>query len=115
MYRCEFCDAKYVSESGFYKHRRNKHSELISLKKTKSVYFCNSCDVSFNVKKKLIQHVKCHVQQKSRGLNIICSFEHCLKSFYTMAGYILHLKSYHEKKIESEVLNFDSMEGNVIL
>ena len=53
MYRCEFCESTYVSESGFYKHRRTKHSELISLQKAKSVtYFCDSCDVSFNVKKK---------------------------------------------------------------
>jgi len=53
MYRCAFCDAKYVSESGFYKHRRTKHTELISLQKAKRVYFCNSysCDVLFNVKK----------------------------------------------------------------
>lgn len=64
---------------------------------------------------KIIQHLKYYLKQKSRGLNIICSFGKCLKSFYVMNGYILHLKSCHEKKIESEVLHFDTMEGNVLL
>lgn len=105
MYCCEFCDAKYISESGIYKHRRTKH---FVKKKIPNKYFCNDCEMSFKVKKTLIHHVKCHIPQKS---HFKCSFENCFNSFFSMAGYISHLKTSHGKNIALEQLVFDTMEG----
>lgn len=69
--------------------------------------------MSFKVKKTLIQHVKCHILQKHNKYphNIKCSFENCFKSFFSMAGYISHLKTSQEKNIAFEKLVFDTMEG----
>lgn len=106
MFNCQVCDGKYNSVSGLNKHLRIKHKDTPKIKKNS--YNCNDCDASFDLKSNILKHVRTHFSgQKS---NILCSYTNCTKSFLSIAGLIIHLKS-HNINIESTLLNFNSIEG----
>ncbi|XP_025191908.1 zinc finger protein 34-like [Melanaphis sacchari] len=108
MFKCEVCDSNYNSKSGLNKHHRIKHINIPKKKPVKkNIYFCNSCEDSFDLKANLIKHVRTHLNDQR--LNMICSFENCTKSFFTMTGLIEHLKS-HNINVESNLLNFNTIE-----
>ena len=108
MFNCQVCDAKYISVSGLNKHLRIKHKDT---PKIKNLYYCNDCDASFDLKLNIIKHTKTHLF--SQNSNILCSYTNCTKSFPSMKGLIVHLKS-HNINIEPTMLNFNSIEGILI-
>jgi len=83
------------SISGLNKHHRIKHKNIP--KKTHSKknikYLCNDCEDTFDLKANLIKHVRTHL--KDHRSNILCSFENCTQSFFTMTGLIEYLKSHN--------------------
>ncbi|VVC25958.1 Zinc finger C2H2-type [Cinara cedri] len=111
MFSCEVCQSKYVSISGLNKHFRNKHKDVTMERKAtnKILYFCNSCDQSFNLKNKLKCHIKIHMKY-NKHRRIICSFENCHEKFFTMNELTSHLRSIHNVDIELNSFNFNSME-----
>lgn len=114
MFSCEVCQVEYMSVSGLNKHFRTKHKDVVKTKKPvkKNVHYCNDCDQSFNLKKKLTIHVQSHFQfNLQRNSNILCSFENCSKSFSTLNRLILHLQSTHDVAIESTLSKFNTIDG----
>lgn len=112
MFSCKVCRSEYLSISGLHKHFRTKHKDAVVERKTakRNIYFCNSCDQSFDLKKNLIHHVKVHTKSNKHH-HIICSFENCSGTFFSMNELTLHIRSIHNVNIESTLLNFNTMEG----
>jgi len=108
MFNCQVCDAKYVSVSGLNKHLRTKHKDT---PKVKNLYYCNDCDASFDLKSNIIKHTKTHLY--GQNSNMLCSYTNCTKSFPSIKGLIVHLKS-HNINIEPTMLNFNTIEGILI-
>uniref|UniRef100_A0A2S2QZ28 Zinc finger protein n=1 Tax=Sipha flava TaxID=143950 RepID=A0A2S2QZ28_9HEMI len=106
MYNCQVCDAKYLSVSGLNKHLRTKHKDI---PKIKNLYYCNDCDASFDFKSDIIKHTKTHLY--GQNSNMLCSY--CTKSFRSIKGLIVHLKS-HNINIEPTILHFNAIEDILI-
>lgn len=117
--KCEDCKHVFSQRKNLYAHMRRFHNkEPISKKKENNNILCNSCSKLFGNKRALLRHIKNshneddhnYSNPTKNGSRLLCPIDDCNERFSRYRSLDKHLNLKHSFKVETEYLEFNSVE-----